>query len=309
LNDAERVNSETTKGIVYAFAAFILWGVLPLYWKQLERVPALEILAHRMLWSFFFLFGLMAIKGQLRSIRTIISNRGTMALIALCSFLVTINWGIYIWAVNRGHVLETGIGYYLQPLLVVLLAVIVLKERLDALQFSALVMAFIGVLIMTCRFGRLPWISLALAFSFSGYALMKKFVKVDSILAVTMEMLIMVPITLGYIIFTQASGTAALGSLSIWETVLLLLSGVVTATPILWFSIAAQKAPLSMVGFIQYIAPTIQIIIGVLVFMEEFTSTHLISFSFIWCGLILYSLSQVKKARSNRHKQPEHVER
>lgn len=309
LNGTNCTKGETAKGVVYAFAAYILWGILPLYWKQLERVPALEILAHRMFWSFIFLVSLMAAKGHVSEIKKTLSDRNAMAGIAICSIMITINWGIYIWAVNNGHIIESSIGYYLQPLLLVFLAVVVLKERLDSWQSAALVLACIGVLVMAWRFGRIPWISLALALSFSCYGLLKKFVKVDSMVGVTMELLLMLPVTFGFILFKQVGGTGALGSLSVRETVMLILSGVATATPVLWFSIAAKKAPLSMVGFIQYISPTIQIIIGVLIFMEQFTSTHLISFSFIWCGLILYSVSQIRIARSNSSKQLNHVER
>lgn len=285
--------NSATVGILYAFAAFVLWGFLPIYWKLLEGIPSEEILAHRIFWSALFLISIIIVKGRLKDIKRAVSTTRNILFITACAILITINWGVYIWAVNSGHIVEAGMGYYITPLLVVLLAVVILKEKLGLWKLAAVMFAFIGVLVMTFRFGRVPWIALILALSFSFYGLLKKFIDADSTIGVTLETIILAPAALAYIILKQASGTGALGAVPVGTVIILLMSGVVTATPLLWYSMGAKNAPLSTLGLIQYIAPTIQIIIGVLMYGEQFTDTHLISFGFIWFGLIIYSLAHV----------------
>jgi chloramphenicol-sensitive protein RarD len=280
-------------GFIYGLAAYIAWGFLPLYWKLLDLIPATEILAHRITWSFFFVLIMIIVQGQWDSFKSILRDINTLKRLMVASMLITINWGTYIWAVNNGHVIEASMGYYINPLIVVLLGVMVLKEKLNLWQGVSLVFACIGVGIMTVQYGKFPWIAITLALSFGLYGLSKKLIKVSSLMGLATETILIMPLALGFILFNQIQGVGALGSMPIKETILLLCAGVATATPMLWFAKGTKRIQLSTMGFLQYISPTISLILGIVVFKETFTTAHLISFGFIWCGLLIYSLSQI----------------
>ena len=280
-------------GILYGIMAYTAWGLLPLYWKLLKVIPAFEILAHRIIWSFLFVIFLVVLSKQWLAIKQTMSDRRKMSLIGIGAITITVNWGTYIWAVNAGHVVEASLGYYINPLVTVLFGMVFLKERLNKGQIVALILALIGVVMMTVQYGKTPWIALILAFSFGFYGLFKKLAHVDSVTGLTLETAIITPMALGYITSQQLNGVGALGQISLFTTILLLLSGVATATPLLWFAKSAERVELSTIGFLQYISPTISLILGIFVFHEQFTIAHMTGFGLIWIALIIYSFSRV----------------
>lgn len=289
----EQVSKERRIGVMYSLSAYVLWGLLPLYWKLLKQIPPEEILAHRMLWSFVFVAGIMLFTSNWRNMKNILNNTRNVGLIFLSALIISLNWFTYIWAVNSNHVVEASMGYYINPLFAVFLGMTVFKERFNIMQCVALVLASLGVIIMTIQYGQIPWIALTLAITFGFYGLLKKLTNVDSITGLCLETAFLMPLALGFLIYKQGTGTGALGQISTLTTIILLGSGVATATPLLWFAQGARRVELSMMGFLQYIAPTISLLLGVLVFNEQFTPTHLISFGFIWLALAIYSLSKV----------------
>lgn len=293
----KRAYDSTFIGFIYGIAAYVLWGVLPLYWKLLDEISATEILAHRILWSFVFMWAILSFNGQLKGCIQALKDRSNIVRILCATILITINWGLYIWAVTSGHILESSMGYYMNPLIVVVLGVVILKEKLNIWQIVSLIMAAVGVCIITISYGQIPWVSLMLALTFALYGLMKKTIQVGSAIGLGLETAFLMPLVLSYIIIRQASGIGALGSISTATTFILVGSGVVTALPLLWFAKGAKRIPLSSIGFLQYISPTISLLLGVFVYKERFTQTHMLSFGFIWCGLIIYSISQVNQMR------------
>ncbi len=292
----------STKGVFYAAAAFISWGLLPAYWKLLQGMPALEILSHRVVWSFVFVAILLSISRQWRPLLRVVSTPKLAGALLLSTLFITANWFLYIWAVTHNHILDTSFGYYINPLFSVLLGVVVMRERLNRLQWAAVGIAALGVAVMTWHYGRLPWIALTLSVTFGLYGLCKKMTPVDSMVGLGIETGLLMPWLLGYILFRQIHGIGAFGALSPSTTALLVFSGIVTFLPLYWFAQAAKCIPLSHVGFMQYISPTIALTLGVLVYHEPFTRIHLIGFGCIWCALILYSLSHpsTPQAVSNR---------
>jgi len=296
-----------TIGVFYAVAAFTFWGFLPLYWRFLNQIPTGEILAHRIFWSFIFLSGILTFNGRLNVLKQVIMNSKNLTSISLCAILISINWGVYIWAIKANHIVEASMGFYINPLVVITLGMIVLKEKLDFWQKISLALASLGVIIIVLQYGKIPWIALTLAVTFALYGLMKKLVDIESIIGLTLETAIIMPVVLGYIVFKQVNGTGAVGVIPLSTTLILFGSGIVTATPLLWFAKATRRVPLSTVGFTQYISPTISLFLGIFVFKEQFTKIHFLSFGFIWCGLILYSLSQVGILKSISPKYLERV--
>ncbi|KXG43533.1 EamA family transporter RarD [Tepidibacillus decaturensis] len=294
------MNNQKEAGMIYGILAYTAWGILPLYWKLLKQVPASEILAHRIVWSFVFVIGLLLVYRNLQMIKTTLSNKRNILFISLASILIGINWFTYIWAVNADHVVEASLGYYINPLITVLLGVIVLRERLNRSQGIALAFAIIGVSIITIQYGRIPWIAFTLALSFGFYGLLKKMVHVDSTVGLAVETTVLFPVALSYIILKQSEGIGALGNISLTTTFLLLASGVATATPLLWFAKSAERIELSTLGFLQYISPTITLILGIFVFKETFTQAHSWGFIFIWAALLIYSLSKTNLIKTSQ---------
>ncbi|MDA8234597.1 MAG: EamA family transporter RarD [Clostridia bacterium] len=279
-------------GIWYAIIAFGAWGVLPLYWKALQQVPAHEILAHRVLWSFVFVLVILVALGRWKSLKEALTNRSVSLAVLLSSLLISCNWFIYIWAVNDNHIIETSLGYYINPLLNIILGMLVLKERLNFWELFSLFLAFTGVVIRTVQYGKIPWIALSLAITFALYGLVKKTTKLDTITGLAMETAYIAPLAFIYLVFLGMDGAGSFGVSTLDVNLLLLGSGIVTAMPLLWFAQGTQRVSLSTIGFIQYISPTASLLIGVLVYKEPFTGGHLVSFGFIWSALLLYSFSQ-----------------
>lgn len=292
--------SEKTLGFVYGLLAFIIWGFLPLYWKMLSQVPASETLAHRVLWSFVFVAAIIVILRRAGSLTQYLSDKKKLMLIAACSLLISINWFLYIWAVNNNHVIEASMGYYMLPLISVFLGVVFLKEKITTWQCLAIVMAVIGVLIVTIEYGRVPWVALALAVTFGLYGLVKKLLKVEPLSGLTLETAIIAPFAAGYIIFKQLQGVGAFGADYLTITILLIGAGIVTAIPLLWFAESAKRIELSTIGFMEYVAPTISLLLGIFVFREDFTGTHLTSFIFIWIAIAIYSISKYSAMKETK---------
>lgn len=295
-------NSSPKNGVLYAFAAYTAWGLLPVYWKALQSVPSREILAHRILWSFVFVSLLLLFKKQWGSAKIVLRDKSKLFGLVLSSVLITSNWYIYIWAVNNNQVVEASLGYYINPLLTVLLGIIVLRERMDKWQIISLLLAAAGVVILTLEYGKIPWISLSLATTFALYGLAKRLVQVDSSLGLVLETAVVVPIALIYLSGVQASGAGVIGNSGNPTLLLLLGTGIVTAIPLLWFAQAAKMVPFATIGFIQYVSPSLSLLLGVFLYHEEFTSAHALSFGIIWIALAVYSISRVVVARRNNPK-------
>ena len=285
-------NHNNIIGTLYALGAFVAWGLLPVYWKLLQQIPALEILAHRIFWSFVFSAVLLCMKGQWGALKLSMSSWSNRIAMIFSALVISANWFIYIWAVNSNHIIDSSLGYYINPLLSILLGVVVLRERMNFWQYVAVLLAAIGVIILTVHYGQVPWIGLALAVTFSTYGLLKKLVHIDSLTGLSLETLFVSPLCVGYIFVKYFQGTGAFGRVSLPLTLLLAFGGVVTAIPLLWFAQAAKMIPLSRVGFVQYISPTISLLLGVFLYHEVFTRIHLISFGCIWVALALYTVSQ-----------------
>ncbi|RAK18435.1 chloramphenicol-sensitive protein RarD [Anoxybacillus vitaminiphilus] len=293
----DSINNEKT-GVLYVALAYFMWGVLPLYWKWLDHIAAGEILAHRIFWSFVFMILLLMFNRQLtlfwKQLQMAVQNPKQAISVITAALLISMNWFIYIWAVNHEHIVETSLGYYINPLVSVALGMIVLKERLNIWQLISFILAMIGVLMITIQYGSFPWIAISLAVSFGFYGLAKKVATFDSSIGLTFETMVVTPIALLYIVYAQAKG---IGSFDItdWSTLLLMGTGPATALPLLYFAKGVKRIPLTMIGFLQYIAPTITLLLGIFLFHETFTKTHLYSFSFIWAALIIFSISKTKQ--------------
>ncbi|MGE5632960.1 MAG: EamA family transporter RarD [Caulobacteraceae bacterium] len=301
----KRQDKRSISGVFYGAIAYTAWGFLPIYWKFLKEIPADEILAHRIFWSFLFVGGILLFKNNLGVLLETLKDRKNATYVLLCAVLISVNWGTYIWAVNSGNILQSSMGYYINPLMVILLGMTVLKEKLNALQYVSIGFAAIGVAVITIQFGRVPWIALILAVSFALYGLFKKLLNAESLVGLALETTALMPQALGYILFKLFSGQSALYSVSLSTLVLLLFSGVATATPLLWFAMGTVRVKLSTMGFLQYISPTISLFIGIFIYGEKFTSAHMLSFAFIWVGLVIYSFSNseiVNKLTSARNK-------
>lgn len=283
---------EKIKGTWYVLVAYVSWGLLPIYWKALKSVPAQQILAHRIFWSFIFVGLLLIAQERWPEFRQTFSSRRNRVICLLTAAIIGSNWFIYIWAVNAGHIVDASLGYFINPLVSVLLGVVFLRERLSFWQIVAVILAFIGVANLTIQFGKIPWIALSLALTFGVYGLLRKTAHIESLTGLSAETALLSPLVLAYIIFLQIKGAGAIGASPISIHLLLLGAGIVTAAPLLWFTYGVRKIPLSTAGFFQYIAPSLQLFLGVIVYGETFTSTHRISFGFIWVALAIFSFSQ-----------------
>lgn len=291
-------NNEIRTGAIYAGFSYLLWGLLPIYWKLLEHINATEILANRVFWSFVFMVVVLLFTKKwglfIHTLKGFAKNQKQMYALIIASLLISVNWFIYIWAVNHHHMIDASLGYYINPLVSVLLGMIVLKEILTIYQYISFVLAAVGVIIATISYGQFPWIAIVLALSFGLYGLAKKLINVDSTVGLTLETLIVTPIAAIYIGWLFVNDTNALLSINIGTDLLLIGAGAATAVPLLYFAKGAQKIPLSLLGFLQYIAPTLTLLLGVFAYDEHFSKLQLLAFMFIWSALTLYSLSKTK---------------
>lgn len=296
-------NNNIKSGIIYGLSAYLLWGFLPIYWKFLENVDAGAVLAHRIIWSFVFMISFILITKRwslfIQQCKNIVTNKKVLITITIASILISFNWLIFIWAVQNGYVVQSSLGYYINPLISVLFAIVFLQEKLSQLQILSLVLAGIGVVYLTIDYGVFPWISFILAITFASYGLLKKIANVDATFGLAIETLVVTPIALVYLWFTFGANMGFQDT-SYTEILLLVFSGAATAIPLLLFGMAVITIPLSMIGFLQYIAPTIMLLIGVLLYKEAFTSAHAITFGFIWLSLVLYMYSSLRNQRKRR---------
>ncbi|OQY30645.1 MAG: EamA family transporter [Anaerolineaceae bacterium 4572_5.1] len=274
-------------GILYALATYILWGFFPIYWKQLHHISATQLIGHRITWSFVILILVIIATRQWGKFRAKL-DASTLKAHGMAALLLGVNWLTYVWAVNNGYIVESSLGYFINPLFSVLLGMIFLRERLRPVQWIPLGLATSGVIYLTFAYGRLPWIALLLAFSFGFYGLLKKKSTLGSLYGLTLETGIMLLPALGYLIYKFTQGQGAFLQINAATDLLLIGAGVITSVPLLLFALAAQRIPLTMIGLMQYIAPTIQFLIGVLLYKEEFTSSQAIGFGIIWFALIFF---------------------
>ncbi len=268
--------------------AYSSWGLLPIYWKFLGQIPAVEVLSHRILWSTVFLSGLLFLQKPRPDLTQLWRSPKQLSILLTTAALLAFNWGVYIYGVNTDRVVETSLGYYINPLMNVLLGYVFLQERLHWSQGIAVILASIGVAYFVWQFGAVPWIALGLAFSFALYGLLRKIIQVSPMLGLGVETLLITPVALVLVIYWEATGVGHFGST--WSITLLFIgAGVITSLPLLWFNKAAKQLRLSTLGFFQYLGPTFALLLGVFLYHEPFTPTHAITFGFIWSALILFS--------------------
>lgn len=276
------------KGLLYAFGAYLTWGLFPIYWKWLHAVPVLQLLGHRVAWSFIMLAIILFATRKWSDLRALAADRKVIRTYAIAALLIGINWLTYVWAVNAGYIIETSLGYFINPLLSVLMGVLFLRERLRPLQWLPVILAAIGVIYLTISYGRLPWIALTLAFSFGTYGLVKKVAPLSSLYGLTLETGILFIPALLYLVYSEFAGQGAFLHTGGLTDLLLIGAGTVTTIPLLMFASAARRIPLSMIGIMQYVAPTLQFLLGVLVYKEPFTATLAIGFGIVWAGLVIF---------------------
>lgn len=291
------MNKNTLRsGIFYALIAYLLWGFLPIYWKTLDEVSSGTVLAHRVIWSFVFLSLLIVLTNQtkpfIQSAKLVFKSKKTLLILFTASIVISLNWLTFIWAVQNDFVIQTSLGYYINPLISVVMGIVFLKERLSLAQVLAVGLVAISVLFLTFSYGVFPWVSLILAFSFATYGLLKKFITINSIYSLTIETLFVTPIALLFLIFfNQASANFI--ELPTLIMMLLIGAGVATAVPLILFGKAVQELSLSFIGLLQYLAPTIMLLLGIFLYDEVFSTAHLVSFILIWVALAIYIASSL----------------
>ena len=275
------------KGILYAIGAYLMWGLFPLYWKQLETISALQLIGHRIAWSFILLIIVVFVTRQWKDFRSALNSK-TIRIYLIAALLISVNWFTYVWAVNNGFVVETSLGYYINPLFSVLLGVIVFRERLRPIQWIPIALAAAGVLYLAVTYGSFPWIALTLAFTFGLYGLVKKTAPLSSLYGLTLETGLLFVVAIGYLVYCEFTGQGAFLHSGVKENWMMVGAGLVTVLPLLLFASAARRIPLTTIGVLQYINPTMQFLLGVLLYKEPFTHDRLIGFSMVWAGLILF---------------------
>lgn len=296
--------TEHKKGMLFAFAAYTIWGVFPLFWKLLDHVSSLEILLGRVIWSFVFTTIFIVLIGKRKQLMEDLSylwhNKRQFYSLMAASFFISINWYIYIWAVTHERVLEASMGYYINPIISVVFGMLFFKEKLSRSTIIALVVALLGVLVMTLNYGQVPWASLLLAFSFAVYGVLKKRIVLEATRGLAIETLFIVPIALLYYLYLFSNDSMQFLHVS-WQTdILMMISGIFTAIPLILFAKGAQRIPMYLLGFIQYVSPTIGFFLGVFLYKEPFTHVELVAFGCIWTAIAIFSYSSIHEARK-RH--------
>lgn len=286
-------------GTLYAVGAYALWGLLPVYWKWLRCVPAPQLLSHRIVWSFFSLCAVISLTRRWGDFRSTALSQRIRRFHLLSAALIGINWLLYVWAVNAGYIVETSLGYFINPLLSVALGVLFFHERLRPWQWVAIGVALVGVLYLTFVYGSFPWIGLTLALAFGFYGLIKKAVPLESLYGLTLETGALLLPALACLILSEVGGTGAFLHAGAVPDLLMVGAGPVTAIPLLVFTVAAHRIPLSHVGILQYIAPTLQFLLGVLVYHEPFPPARLVGFCIVWTGLIVFAADSVVAHRAH----------
>lgn len=295
------MNHARRTGMIAALSTYLIWGVLPLYWNLLARAEANEILAHRIIWSFFFMVVVLMVTKRWQSFkedcRALWQDKKRGAVLLLAAFTISLNWLTYIWAVNHGHVIDTSIGYYINPLMSVLFGIVFFRERISGLKKISLLLAAIGIVLMTYQLGKLPWVAVVLAVSFSVYGALKKQLHLNPFSSITLETLLMVPFAVPYIGMLMMS-PANHFSLATPDLALYLMgTGVVTAVPLVLFSYGANLLPLNVLGFFQYISPTIGLLLGIFFFHETFGMAQISALGFVWAAIVLFTVAESLRGR------------
>ena len=290
---------ERNTGLLSTLACYILWGLLPLYWHILEDLDSIFILCNRIIWSAVFTIAILLITKKFGEVKAVFRDKKKMRFMIPAAITITINWGVYIWAVNAGHLLDSSLGYYMNPLVVFAIGIALFHETSGVVDWISLALATIGVLIATIAYGAFPWIAVVLALSFGLYGTFKKLAGVGGITSIAVETIMITPFALAFLLFSPASADS-IAQLTPLTTTLLLLTGIVTASPLILFTFGVNRLPLSTVGFLQYSSPTLQMFIGVLVFHEVLTQDRIIAFAFIAAALVLYTIGMVQRARKAR---------
>ncbi|CAG0947912.1 Protein RarD [Anaerolineae bacterium] len=278
------------KGIWYALGAYGIWGLFPIYWKWLHQVSALQVIGHRIIWSSLILLGVVSLTRQWSAFRQAIFAPRVLRIYFVAAIVLSLNWLVYVWAVNAGFVIESSLGYFINPLVNVALGVILLRERLRPWQWLPIILATIGVVYLTFAYGSLPWIALTLAISFGLYGFIKKTAPLNSLYGLTVETTILfIPASL-FLIYSETTGQGAFLHFGTLTDIVLIGAGIMTTVPLLLFASAARRIPLSLIGILQYIAPTLQFLCGVFLYQEPFTPSQLIGFGFVWVSLIIFAV-------------------
>jgi chloramphenicol-sensitive protein RarD len=289
--------SESSRGFLLGAAAYLMWGLFPLYFPLLEPASATEILAHRVFWSLITMLVLVAAVRRWAQLRRMLGDRRRVGILTLAAALIAVNWGTYIWGVNNGHVIETSLGYFINPLVTVLMGVVILGERLRPLQWAALGLAGAAVVGLTVEYGRPPWVALVLAFSFGSYGLAKKKANAGAVESLTFETLVIAPVALGYLVLLTVTGASTFTSEGPLHVALLLGMGVLTAVPLLCFGGAATRVSLTTLGLLQYVTPTMQFVLGVLVFQEPMPPMRWVGFGLVWVALVIFTVESLHHRR------------
>lgn len=282
-------HTEAGTGLIYGVVAYLIWGSFPVYFKAFGSVPALQIVSHRIVWSVVFLMLLSLRPGRWNDLRMAVTDRRSLLILVSTAILIATNWLVFIIAVGHGQVLQSSLGYFITPFVSVLLGRVFLKEQLRRLQLVALLLAAIGVITLTIRYGSIPWTALILAATFGSYGLLRKVVKTDALAGLTVETIILAPLAVAYLLFAAWRGDGAFLAGGLTIDLLLMSAGVATAVPLLLFAAAARRLRLATIGFLQYITPTMHFLLAVVVYNEPFSPAHLTSFVCIWSGLVCYS--------------------
>lgn len=291
------IDSKARRGFLLALGAYLLWGLLPFYMKAVAHLPLAEVIAHRIVWSVPIAAAVLVWAGRTTDFKAALRSPRTIAMAALTAALISVNWGIYVWAIAVDRTVETALGYYINPLVNVVVGALLLGERLDRLQIAAVVLAAVAVTVLTIEGGKLPWVSLALAFSFAAYGFFRKTLPIGPSQGFLLEVLLLSVPALGYIAYLIATGQDHIVSGSGVDTALLIGCGPVTSVPLLLFAFGAKLLRLSTIGIMQYIAPTMVFLIAVLIFGEPFGTTQAVAFALIWAALAIYSWSMLTNAR------------
>ena len=290
-------NTDSKAGLLYGVAAYLCWGFFPLYWPLLEPASATEVLAHRIVWTLVFCVGLLTITRKWGAFRAILRQRRLMVPLAFASVVITINWGAFIWGVTNGHVIETSLGYFINPLMTVLLGVFVLGESLRRLQWVAVALGTLAVVVLTVDYGRPPWVALVLATSFATYGFLKKRANLGTIEALSVETTILTPFAIAYLVFLGVTGTLTFGHEGALNTVLLMGTGIVTGIPLLMFGAAATRLSLTTIGILQYLGPILQFIFGLTIFGEEMGTARWVGFVIVWSALVIFTYDALSNRR------------
>ncbi|PKH43813.1 EamA family transporter RarD [Nocardioides alpinus] len=288
---------DSRRGLILGATAYILWGTFPLYWTLLEPGGAVEILAHRIVWSLVTMVVILVLWHRGPQLRAVLRDRRTTLLLAGAAVVITINWGGYIWGVTNGRVVETSLGYFINPLVTVLMGVLVLGERLRQLQWVAMGIAFVAVVVLTIDYGRPPWVALVLAFSFGTYGLLKKQANVGAVESITFETLVLAPVAAAYILWLMATSQSNFASHGIGHALLFTTTGIITAIPLMLFGAAAIRVSMVSLGLLQYLAPTIQFALGILVFHEDMPASRWIGFGLVWVALAIFTVEALNHRR------------